>query len=484
MTSHAPKSHEVGHERLEVIVPVPVPEVPVTDSLRAVNVPIHVSVYLLNPQSGEVAEIREESVLHQFQIQKSSSGNYKIFNRRTKESRLIMGNMFATTPNVVTQMQKRPRTNAPELETGTDSKAPTWTDLSVNPLFLVRLAKNPKLFFEMVRKLKVPTTSVPFEIPVTETVQVIAIGDLHGDIDACLRTLWYAGLIDGVGNWRGGKNIVVQLGDQIDRKRDWDFDVEDRYPELEVFVYTQLLSEQATEAGGAFYSLLGNHEMFSTNPQFENVYDFYRNYVSMSDKRAYTSENIVDENGDPHNNFFINRHVMFKGGFGDIARKFLSTRGVVLKIGNVVFSHADVGATIAENGGGTALKGLNEKAFKYLTTGAGDATTLLQIGVTDGYAVPPVHALWNRFLCQNRSDCTNWLYKDTYFVAAHTTQEGKIKGRCDNHVWCIDTQRSAAFGEDPNFGRSQSLKITISPGNSPDPVFEVLGAGNVRAVLE
>ena len=68
----------------------------------------------------------------------------------------------------------------------------------------------------------IPAKPVDFEFTFASTkpVRVVAIGDLHGDIDACLRTLWYADLIDGVGNWRGGNTVVVQLGDQIDRKRE------------------------------------------------------------------------------------------------------------------------------------------------------------------------------------------------------------------------------------------------------------------------
>jgi hypothetical protein len=325
-----------------------------------------------------------------------------------------------------------------------------------------------------------PPDAVNFVVDVAERVEVVAIGDLHGDIDAFLRTLWYASLIDGLGNWSGKKTIVVQLGDQIDRKRLTetgmnDFDELGRFPELEVLLYTEMLKEQAQREGGEFYSLLGNHEMYSTGGKnaTSDLDDFFTKYVSTSDLRGYDFNNDGDA--------LTSRKDLFSGGSGTMAKKLFAGRGLVLKIGNVVFSHADVGATEDKYGGGVNLKYLNIHAHAFLARGIGTETELLQIGVS-GIAKIPTDPVWNRSLC-DATDCSKLLDRATYFVSAHTPQTGTIKGRCDNHVWCIDTQRSAAFGEDPNFERSQSLKITIQPGNSPDPVFEVLGAGNVRAVL-
>src|SRR5260221_9664491 len=50
--------------------------------------------------------------------------------------------------------------------------------------------------------------------------RVVAIGDLHGDLGATRRVLQLAGAIDDHDAWVGGKLVVVQTGDEIDRGDD------------------------------------------------------------------------------------------------------------------------------------------------------------------------------------------------------------------------------------------------------------------------
>lgn len=207
---------------------------------------------------------------------------------------------------------------------------------------------------------------------------------------------------------------------------------------------------------------------------------FFHNYVSTSDMRAYDFENGKST--------FQNRLEEFKGGSGVIATKLFACRGLVLQIGDVVFSHADVGATTAENGGQENLKYLNGIAYKYLTTGNATEGELHQIGVfsADASTVWPQNPVWNRSLCKQTGifdstwECSKErLDKTKYYVAGHCMQTGRISGRCDNHVWCIDTGRSAAFGADSANTKSQSLEIIIHPSNSrTPPTFRVLGGAN------
>ena len=47
--------------------------------------------------------------------------------------------------------------------------------------------------------------------------RIVAMGDLHGDLDATRRALRLAGAIDESDHWIGGELVVVQTGDQLDR---------------------------------------------------------------------------------------------------------------------------------------------------------------------------------------------------------------------------------------------------------------------------
>ena len=47
--------------------------------------------------------------------------------------------------------------------------------------------------------------------------RIVAIGDLHGDLDATRQALLLAGAIDENDHWVGGEMTVVQTGDQLDR---------------------------------------------------------------------------------------------------------------------------------------------------------------------------------------------------------------------------------------------------------------------------
>lgn len=82
--------------------------------------------------------------------------------------------------------------------------------------------------------------------------RVVAIGDIHADIDAARKAFRLAGAIDAEDQWIGGNLIVVQLGDLIGRS----------YDEREVLEFALTVRERADAAGGAVHFLIGNHEVF------------------------------------------------------------------------------------------------------------------------------------------------------------------------------------------------------------------------------
>ena len=80
--------------------------------------------------------------------------------------------------------------------------------------------------------------------------RIVAVGDLHGDFSAWLDIARDARLVDGKGNWAGGKTTLVQLGDVTDRGPD----------SLKIIRSLQLLQKGASRSGGKVIVVLGNPE--------------------------------------------------------------------------------------------------------------------------------------------------------------------------------------------------------------------------------
>src|SRR4051812_18225065 len=101
-------------------------------------------------------------------------------------------------------------------------------------------------------KVEAPRAADPsFQLPAVE--RIVAIGDLHGDVSALRAALRLAGAIDEAGKWIGGKLVVVQTGDQLDRGDD----------EPQILDLFQRLRIEAAAAGGAVHVLNGNHEVMN-----------------------------------------------------------------------------------------------------------------------------------------------------------------------------------------------------------------------------
>lgn len=80
---------------------------------------------------------------------------------------------------------------------------------------------------------------------------IIAIGDAHGEYYAFAAVLIHAGLMDPELNWTGGKTILVQSGDILDRGDS----------PLQIDNLLDILQVQARAAGGDIIRIIGNHEL-------------------------------------------------------------------------------------------------------------------------------------------------------------------------------------------------------------------------------
>jgi hypothetical protein len=83
--------------------------------------------------------------------------------------------------------------------------------------------------------------------------RIVAIGDIHGEIEGFKRILQAAGLADATGRWTGGRAQLIQTGDYTDRGAGT----------RAVLDLLMQLESQAKSAGGRAFALLGNHEVMN-----------------------------------------------------------------------------------------------------------------------------------------------------------------------------------------------------------------------------
>lgn len=99
--------------------------------------------------------------------------------------------------------------------------------------------------------------------------RIVAVGDLHGDFVAWVAIARAAGLTDAKGHWAGGKTILVQTGDVVDRGPD----------SLDIIRNLQSLQREAPRSGGRVVALVGNHEAMNMTGDLR--------YVSASEYAAF-----------------------------------------------------------------------------------------------------------------------------------------------------------------------------------------------------
>src|SRR5262249_29953367 len=90
---------------------------------------------------------------------------------------------------------------------------------------------------------------------------LVAIGDLHGDLDATRAVLKLAGAIDDKDHWAGGALVVVQTGDQLDRGDD----------DRAILDVLDRLADEAKAKGGAVIALNGHPEGMNVQLDFRYV---------------------------------------------------------------------------------------------------------------------------------------------------------------------------------------------------------------------
>lgn len=269
---------------------------------------------------------------------------------------------------------------------------------------------------------KAPESKLAVSAPAPE--RVVAIGDLHGDLDATRRAFKLAGATDEKDAWIGGKLVVVQTGDEIDRGDD----------DRKVVDFVERLKGEAAKTGGQVLAMVGNHEIMNGELDFRYVTrGAFSAFADVTPKDERVAEAASHVEGAQRG-----RASAFLPG-GPYAKIFAS-RPAIARVGDSIFVHGGVLPKHVRAG----LDAINESARAWLS---GETRTLApELKAEDG-------PLWTRMYsaATGREECatlseTLELLHAKRMVMGHTPQKPDISTSCDGKAWRIDTGMSKAYG--------------------------------------
>lgn len=293
--------------------------------------------------------------------------------------------------------------------------------------------------------------------------RLIVLGDIHGDYNLFIQMLRISDIIninskDGTIMWVGGSTYVVQIGDQIDRCRPINnmlctnpiTTYQDEASDIKIMMLANELHKQAIATGGAFISLLGNHEIMNA--------DGIMTYVSYLGTKQF--ENYVDPKN-PDIKFHSGndaRAYAFKPG-NEIGKMMGCTRVPAVIIGSNLMVHAGIiDGLINEIG----LSGINDLEMINI------AIRMWLLGLLKRKYVKRIikfsknSMFWTRILgnippdidlnnpmCVGQIGKVLKLFKIGSIIVGHTPQSftysDDINQTCSGKVWRIDNGSSGAF---------------------------------------
>ncbi len=299
----------------------------------------------------------------------------------------------------------------------------------MNPLLLALLACTPSEESGDSPVEPRPAWSTPPPSKIEAPERLVGFADVHGDLQAARDVLQLAGLTDAEDRWIGGETIAVQTGDQLDRG-------DDERAILELF---ESLSEQAWDAGGGFYPLLGNHETMNVELDFRYVTD--GGFVDFAEV-PYESDDALVMGLDEAER---GRGAAFRPG-GPYAM-MLAGHNLSMQVGGTVFVHGGILSEHAEVG----LEAINADLHAWMRGDAAAPQAWIHsdsspVWARDYSKDPDSEA------CEELNKTLDILGADR-MVVGHTVQDGPISA-CEDKVWLMDVGMAEHYG-----GRPAALEI-------------------------
>mmetsp|Transcript_37677 Transcript_37677/g.90831 ORF Transcript_37677/g.90831 Transcript_37677/m.90831 type:complete len:383 (+) Transcript_37677:363-1511(+) len=249
--------------------------------------------------------------------------------------------------------------------------------------------------------------------------RVIAVGDIHGDKDALVRALQLANLVDrndGL-TWTGGSDIVVQIGDLLNKAEPRD---------EETLAYILQIERGACAAGGGVVVTVGDHDLHNAPKLWEKMQQQQR-HPQQNDEEPFPS--------------------WMRAAYVD---------------DRTLFVHGSlVEAVFHDNGIHGSLDEMNRAVHDWI---AGKGTKPAWIGRGNG-------PIWSRmyssdkemqehpYACEELSKLLEELDADR-MVVGHTVRREGVSEACDGSVWRIDVGLSVTETRAGKIGAAEVLELS------------------------
>lgn len=243
--------------------------------------------------------------------------------------------------------------------------------------------------------------------------KMLVISDIEGNFAALRKLLLGNNVIDENFNWMFEKGHLVFIGDFVDRGT--------MVTEVLWLIYS--LEEKAKAAGGQVHYILGNHEIMNMSGEVKYVHGRYLEHAALMNR------NYID---------------LF-GPNSEIGR-WLATKNVVERIGDILFTHGGISAYI--NYMQIPIKELNDLSRAYYT----DTTykypdKRLEVLYSDfgpfwyrGYYSTPKASI-------PQIDSTLNFYRISHITTGHTIVNDKISSLYDGKIFNTDVHHAGGHSE-------------------------------------
>ena len=307
--------------------------------------------------------------------------------------------------------------------------------------------------------------------------KVISIGDIHGDLELMLNSLFIAKVITEVNKskktislihndntkhyymWCGGNTTIVQVGDQVDRCRPFNGNLciyktttpNDENSDVKILYFLTNLHKLASQYKGAVYCLLGNHELMNVMGNLD-----YVSYMGLNDFSSL-GDGITDS-----------RKKLFERG-GKLSKFLACSRQSVIIVNSYLYVHAgflhEIFTKLPKDST-SRLKIFNDIIKIWLL----EPTTIIDKYIEDIISGSNIQSpFWTRYLGNLPPNLINDSRCDTLYdilntlgikgmVIGHTPQlDYGINSTCNNTLFRIDVAASKAFDKMIDFVYSSEI---------------------------